>query len=171
MTSLSAKFKKAIYAGSFDPPTKGHVWMIEQAARLFDELHVAIGTNPSKQPTFTAQRKLAMLEAITKPYKNVRVSQFEERLLVEYAKELGCQYIIRGLRSEADFAYEKTMQDANHVLDPDIQTVYLIAPLELSPVSSSFVKGLVGSKDWQAAAAEYVPAVVLDALATLPGRQ
>lgn len=167
MTSITPKHRKAIYAGSFDPPTNGHLWMIEQAARLFDELEVAVGTNPNKQSAFTTDEKLKMLETITQPNKNVHVSQFEDRLLVEYAKQLGCQYIVRGLRSEADFSYEKTMQDTNHVLNPDIQTIFLIAPLELVPVSSSFVKNLVGKKDWQKAASGYVPAIVLEALAKL----
>lgn len=171
MATASPKLKKAIYAGSFDPPTNGHLWMIDRAAALFDEVEVAIGTNPSKQAAFSTRQKIAMLASITQPFKNVHVSQFEGRLLVEYAEELGCQYIVRGLRSEADFNYEITMRDANHVLNPVIQTVYLIAPPELAPVSSSFVKNLVGNRDWQKTAAGYVPAIVLEALATLPNQQ
>ncbi len=95
--------RRAVYAGSFDPPTLGHLWMIQEAQSLFDELIVAIGTNPEKRSTYSIEERRAMLDAITHSFPNVRISVFENRFLVDYAREAKANFIVRGIRSAADY--------------------------------------------------------------------
>ena len=149
--------KKGIYAGSFDPPTNGHLWMIEQGATLFDVLIVAIGTNPEKKYTFSLEARVEMLREIAKPYRNTTVDTFENQFLVNYAKSVGASYILRGIRSENDYEYERIMRHINSDLDPNILTVFLIPPREIAEISSSFVKGLVGPEGWEKTIKRYVP--------------
>jgi len=88
-----------VYAGSFDPPTVGHVWMIEQAVRLFEDCVVAIGINPDKKYTFGLQERLRMLRMTTRGYRNLSVASFSNRYLIEYAQSIGATHILRGIRS------------------------------------------------------------------------
>lgn len=155
---------KAIYAASFDPVTNGHVWMIEQGAQLFDELVVAIGINPEKQYTFSMQERLEFLRAATMPYLNVMVDVFENQYLVRYARAVQASYIIRGIRTEGDYEYERRMRYLNSDLDPDITTLFLIPPREIAEISSSAVKGLVGPEGWELVVARYIPSAVYEAL-------
>jgi pantetheine-phosphate adenylyltransferase len=149
--------KTAIYAGSFDPPTLGHVWMIERGAALFGRLIVAVGTNTDKAYAFSIEERLEMLKALTKGHKNVRVESFENQFLVKYAKSIGVDYIIRGIRTETDFAYERDMRLINGDLEPRIETVFLMPPREIAEISSSFVKGLVGPQGWEKVVSRYLP--------------
>ncbi len=156
--------KKAIYAASFDPVTNGHLWMIEQGAHLFDELVVAIGTNPEKRYTFSVQERLAFLRVATSTYANVTVDAFENQFLVKYARSIDAPYIIRGIRTEEDYENERRMRYLNGDFDPTITTVFFIPPREIAEISSSAVKGLVGPEGWEGIVSRYVPLVVHQAL-------
>ena len=129
--------KKAIYAGSFDPPTNGHLWMIEQGARLFGELIVAIGVNPDKEYTFSLDERVEVLKNITRKCQNIRIDTFENQFLVDYARSVGAAYILRGIRSESDYEYERAMRNINSDLDPNIVTVFLMPPREIAEINSS----------------------------------
>ncbi len=149
--------RKAVYAGSFDPPTTGHAWMIEEGARLFDELIVAVGVNPDKETTFTLEQRLTLLREMTRGMDNVRVAEFENRYLIRWAAEVGAGYVLRGLRNSQDFNYEFTMRQVNEDLEENISTVFLITPRELAETSSSFVKGLVGPRGWEEVVRRFLP--------------
>jgi len=149
--------RRAVYAGSFDPITNGHLWMIETSAKLFDELIVAIGINPDKKYTFTIEERLAMLGETAKNYSNVTVSSFEGKYQVKYAKSMGANYILRGLRDDMDFRYEKAMSSVNMDIESSIETVSFFPPDNLAKVSSSMVKGLIGFEGWEEIVKKYVP--------------
>lgn len=156
--------RSAVYAGSFDPPTLGHKWMIEQGAMLFDNLHVAVAINPTKSPTFSAEERVEMLEEITREHDNVSVGYFTKQYTVHYARALSCEYLLRGLRNAKDYDDEQITASLNRDLAPEIQTVLLPGPEELLKVSSSNVKSLIGPEGWEEAVARYVPEFVFDAL-------
>lgn len=156
--------RRAVYAGSFDPITRGHVWVIEQGAGLFDELVVAVGDNPDKTSTFTLDQRLAFLEEVSRAWPNVRISSFSHRFLIHYAQEQDANYILRGLRNPSDFESEKVMRIINADLDPEIATVFVMPPRQYAELSSSFVKGLVGPEGWEAVVRPYVPDCVYRAL-------
>lgn len=148
---------KGVYAGSFDPPTNGHLWMIRKGSDLFDELVVAIGVNPEKKYTFSMDEREEMLRDITNEYENVDVSSFGEEYVVKYSQKIDADYILRGIRNEEDFGYENKWNKINRDLDPETDMVYMMPPRELSEVSSSVVKDLVGPKGWEGFVNEYVP--------------
>jgi len=149
--------KKAVYAGSFDPITNGHMWMIEEGSRLFDKLIVAIGINPDKKYTFSLDERVDMLERSTRSFPNVEVDTFENQFLVNYATSVGAEYILRGIRTEGDYEYERGMRHINSDLNPEITTVFLMPPREIVEISSSLVKGLVGPENWEEVIEAYVP--------------
>ena len=161
-TVTTTVMKKGIYAGSFDPPTNGHVWMIKQGARLFDALIIAIGTNLDKEYAFSLDTRVKMLRNIAKPYRNATVDTFENQFLVNYARSVGAAYILRGIRSESDYEYERVMRHINSDLDPEIMTTFLIPPREIAGISSSFVKSLVGPQGWKKTVKKYVPQPVYE---------
>lgn len=132
----------AIYPGTFDPPTKGHLDIIERASNLFDNVVVAIGMNSSKVPMLTVDQRLQVLTEISKPFPNVTVECFEG-LLVEYAKSKGAKSIVRGLRAVADFDYEFQIAMVNRKLNPDVDSVFLMTRWEYSYLSSSVVRDVV----------------------------
>ena len=152
--------RKAIYAGSFDPLTNGHFWMIEQGSKIFDELIIAIGDNPDKKYTFSTKERLEMLKDVTKNFKNIKIDSFCNKLLVNYAKEVGADYILRGTRNTSDFNFEQGMSNINRDIDPKITTVILMPPREMCEISSSLVKGLIGPKGWEKVVCKYVPKAV-----------
>ena len=154
--------KRCVYAGSFDPITFGHLWMIEQGSRMFDELVVAIGINPDKRYLFTLEERLTALRSATQSLPSVRVASYENLYLVTYAKQIGANFILRGVRNEQDYGYERGMRYVNAEFDPNIQTIFLIPPRQLCEVSSSFVKGLVGPRGWEHILPKYVPTAVND---------
>lgn len=154
----------AVYAGSFDPLTNGHLWMIEQGAKLFDKLIVAIGANPDKKFFFDPRERLAMLVQATNHIPNVLTEWFNNQYLINYALGMQCRYILRGIRNESDYTYERGMRNINGDLGSDITTVFLIPPRDIAEVSSSMVKGLVGPDGWEKVLAKYVPPVVLEKL-------
>ena len=152
--------KKGIYAGSFDPLTKGHMWMIETGAKLFDEFIVVLGTNPEKNYTFTVEERFALLEESTKNMENVRLDIMGNKFLVKYAEAVGANYILRGIRSENDYSFERVMRHINADMNSQINTVFLMPPREISEVSSSMIKGLIGPDGWQEMVKKYVPTPV-----------
>lgn len=157
-----SSIRRAVYAGSFDPPTNGHLWMIRQAQALFDELIVAIGINPEKRATYSIKERTDMLHAITADFQHVTISTFENQFLVNYAQSIGAQYIIRGIRTGADYEYERSMRYINHDLQSDITTVFLMPPREYAEVSSTMVKGMIGPENWQQVIQRYIPLPVYE---------
>ena len=149
--------KSGVYAGSFDPLTIGHLWMIEQGARLFDRLVVAVGVNPDKRYTFTLEERLDMLRQSTTQFRNVSVDAFSNRYLINYAQSIGATHILRGIRTESDYEFERTMRNINGDLDAGICTVFLMPPRGIAEVSSSMVRGLIGPVGWQKIVRKYVP--------------
>lgn len=156
--------RRAVYAGSFDPPTNGHAFMIAEGARLFDELVVAVGVNPDKRSTFTVETRLELLRAITAQLPNVRVDAFENQFLVRYAAKIGAGYVLRGIRNSSDFDFERTMRMVNQDLEPGVTSVFLVPPRDLAETSSSFVKGLVGPDGWREVVRRFVPPPVFAAI-------
>ncbi|MFA0757561.1 MAG: hypothetical protein PVTTEEND_001528 [Candidatus Fervidibacter sp.] len=130
---------KAVYPGTFDPITNGHLDVIERGARIFDEVIVAVTTNPAKTPWFTVQERVAMIEACCRHLPNVRVMAFEG-LLVSFARQQGATVILKGLRAVSDFDYEFQMAAMNRQLAPDIETLFLMTSLPFAYLSSSIVK-------------------------------
>ncbi len=102
--------RTAVYAGSFDPPTNGHLWMIERGLEMFDRLIVAIGNNPAKRYSFTVEERLEMLRASAGDDTRLEIAYFDNRYLVDYAKKMGAAYILRGIRSPNDYEYERVMR-------------------------------------------------------------
>lgn len=149
--------KKAIYAGSFDPITNGHLWMIKQGSELFDELVVAIGINPDKKYTFSLDERVDMLRKSTRLFPNVEVQTFENQFLVNYASSEDAQYVLRGIRTEGDYEYERGMRHINSDLNPQIATTFLMPPREIAEISSSLVKGIVGLEGWEGVVEGYIP--------------
>ena len=154
----------AVYAGSFDPPTNGHLWMIKKGLELFDKLIVAIGTNPSKSYTFSVEERLELLRASTGAQDRLEVAYFDNRYLVDYAKEQDALFVLRGIRSPDDYEYERVMRHINADLAKEITTVFLMPPRDIAEVSSSMVMGLVGPEGWQSNVKRYVPEQVFEAL-------
>ena len=141
--------KKAVYAGSFDPITNGHMWMIKEGSRLFDKLIVAIGINPNKNYVFSLDERVDMLKKSTRNFPNVEVDIFKNQFLVNYATSVGAEHILRGIRTERDYEYERGMRHINSDLNPKITTVFFVPPREIAEISSSLVKGLVGPEKWE----------------------
>lgn len=157
-----------IYAGSFDPPTNGHLWMIEQGAALFDELVVVLGVNPDKKSFLTESQRLDALRGmLVNAPANVRVEKMPDGFLVDFARRLGATHLLRGIRNTVDFEYEKSMDHMNARMEPGIRTVYLMPPPELEEISSSFVRGFVGVQGWQRWVQASVPANVFNIIASL----
>jgi pantetheine-phosphate adenylyltransferase len=152
--------RTAVYAGTFDPPTVGHQWMIEQGAALFPRLIVGLGVNPGKAPLFPVAVRLAMLRDSVKPLANVSVEEFSNRYLIDFARERGARFVLRGIRTESDYEYERAMRNINGDLAPGVTTVLLMPPREIAEVSSSLVKSLIGPAGWEDVVRKYVPAAV-----------
>ena len=130
---------RAVYPGSFDPVTKGHLDVIERSAALVDELIVAVLKNNAKTPLFSVEERVNILEKATKDIPNVIIKPFDG-LSVNFARENHAQVIVRGLRAVTDFEYELQMAQTNRVLAPDVDTVFLTTSLEYAYVSSTIMK-------------------------------
>lgn len=129
----------AIYPGSFDPITNGHLDLIERGSRLFDHLTIAVLTNLEKSPLFTVEERVEMLEKVTQGIGNVSVEAFSG-LLVDYAMEKKARVILRGVRAFSDFEFELQMALMNRKLEPELETVFLMPAESYSYVSSRLVK-------------------------------
>jgi pantetheine-phosphate adenylyltransferase len=157
--------RTAVYAGSFDPPTNGHLWMIERGLELFDRLIVAIGNNPSKSYSFSVDRRIELLHASVPSCERLTITHFDNRYLVDYAATMGADSILRGIRSSDDYEYERVMRHINADMAPQITTIFLMPPREMAEVSSSMIKGLIGPEGWEEIVRRYVPGPVFDELA------
>ena len=152
---------RAIYPGSFDPVTYGHLDIMKRAAALVDELIVGVLNNNAKTPLFSAEERVRMLEEITKEMPNVRIFPFEG-LLVDFARKMKADLVIRGLRAITDFEYELQMAQTNHKLEPELETVFLTTSLEYSYLSSSTVKEVAA---FGGDISRFVPEIVADRIA------
>jgi pantetheine-phosphate adenylyltransferase len=132
----------AFYAGSFDPPTNGHLDVIRRALTLTDELVIAIGAHPGKAPLFTLEERIEMLEAVSRPYaqgKSLTIVSFDD-LTVDAARRHGATMLVRGLRDGTDLDYEMQLAGMNAALAPDIQTIFLPASPQLRPITATLVR-------------------------------
>ena len=130
---------RAIYPGSFDPVTNGHIDIIKRAAAISDELIVGVLQNKAKTPLFSVEERVIMLREVTKNLKNVKIIPFEG-LLIDFAAQMDAKVIVRGLRAITDFEYELQMSQTNRKLNADIETLFLTTSLEYSFLSSTTVK-------------------------------
>ena len=131
--------KTAVYPGSFDPATRGHIDIISRASRIFDRLLIGVLTNSAKFPLFTYSERVTMLRDLTVHLPNVEVKEFRE-LLIDFAKENKADVIVRGLRAITDFEFELQLAQTNKVMAPQIETIFLTTNLKYSYLSSSMVK-------------------------------
>lgn len=156
--------RTAVYAGSFDPPTNGHVWMIQRGLEMFDRLIVAIGSNPSKSYDFTVEERLELLRASLPSCERLTIAHFDNRYLVDYARQMDAEFILRGIRSPQDYEYERVMRHLNADMAPKVTTVFLMPPRDIAEISSSVIKGLVGPDGWEDTVRRYVPQPVFEAM-------
>ena len=133
----------AVCAGSFDPPTEGHINIIERGLKLFDRIIVAVAVNSSKKTLLTAPERIALLKEIFQKTSSVEIDCFEDRLLVDYVRSKKASVILRGLRTVQDYEYEFQMALANKKLGPDIETAFIMAESEYSHLSSSLIKEIL----------------------------
>ncbi len=129
----------AVYPGSFDPVTLGHMDIISRSSKLFDKLIVGVLVNSSKVPLFSAEERVNMIRGVVSEYANVEVRSFDG-LLVEFARLCKATAVVRGLRAVTDFEYELQMSQTNHIIAPDIDTIFLTTNLNYAYLSSSVVK-------------------------------
>ena len=136
----------AVYPGSFDPFTLGHLDIVQRASRLFDRLVIGVGVNLEKQPLFTADERVELIRLSTAHLNNIEIVTYQG-LTVKFAQQLGAQIVIRGVRPITDIPAELTMMMANRRLAPDIETLFMIADGELAHVSSSLIKEIAPVAD------------------------
>ena len=134
--------KIAVFPGSFDPITIGHVDLVERALPLFDKIYVAIGENNKKQYVYPTEQRKQWLNEVFSKYDNVIVGYYTG-LTVSYCREVGAKYLLRGLRNASDFDYEKTISQLNHIIGDQIETVFLISRPEYSHISSTIVREII----------------------------
>ena len=137
--------KIAVFPGSFDPITTGHVDLIKRAAPLFDKIIVAIGINSQKKYLFSLEQRLDWLNKVFAQNDNIFVDDYEG-LTADYCKQVSASYLVRGLRNSSDFEYEKTISQINNIVGEGIETVFLISKPEFSHISSSIVRELIKGK-------------------------
>lgn len=135
----------AVFPGSFDPITLGHIDLVKRAQHLFDKIIVAVGVNSSKKYLFPLEQRLEWLNLVFKEDDNIFVDHFEG-LTVNFCKEKNANYLLRGLRNASDFDYEKTISQLNHIIGDDLETVFLISKPEYSHVSSTIVREIIKGK-------------------------
>lgn len=131
--------KRAIYPGSFDPLTLGHLDMIKRSAKIVDELVIGVLNNSAKNSLFSLDERVSMIKEMTESMPNVTVASFNG-LLVDYMKEINATIIVRGLRAVTDFEYELQIAQTNHVENPEVETIFLTTSLQYSYLSSTIVK-------------------------------
>ena len=134
-----SRIVRALYPGTFDPVTNGHLDIIERGCRLFDEVTVAVSQNPEKAPLFSLEERMALLSSVTSRWHNVEIDSFKG-LLVNYAVSRGASAIIRGIRAVSDFDYEFQMALMNRRLEDRLETIFLVPAEEYTYLSSSLVK-------------------------------
>ncbi len=150
--------RRALYPGSFDPPTFGHLDMIRRSSQMVDELYVAVLENNAKNPLFSVQERVTMLKELTRSLPNVRVSFFEG-LTADYAREIGATIVVRGLRAVTDFEYELQIAQTNHVINEHLDTIFLVTNLRYSYISSTIVKEVAS---YGGNISNFVPGEIID---------
>jgi pantetheine-phosphate adenylyltransferase len=157
--------RHAVYTGSFDPVSLGHIDIIARGARIFERLTVGVGINPEKHPLFTPQERLELLESVTEGYPNVQVACFEG-LAVSFVRRCGAAVMLRGLRTLTDIEAEFSMTLANRALAHDIETIFLMASEKYSHISSSLIKqvALLGTDSANEPLEAFVPHVAIGLL-------
>ncbi len=177
----------AVYDGSFDPITYGHLHIIQQSLYLFDKIIIAVGINPAKKSMFNIEKRIEMIHAsIQEEWKLVTsnwihgipdysVESMGSNMLYDFARDRKASFLIRGIRNSIDFEYESQMQIVHHKRNlqenQNIQSVYIVPPPEKADISSSFVKGIVGYDGWESLVKNYAPPCVCSALKNLKERQ
>ncbi len=134
--------KIAVFPGSFDPITVGHVNLVERAMPLFDKIVVAVGINSSKKYLFSLEQRIEWLKLVFRGQEKVEVDHFQH-LTAHYCQKIGARYLLRGLRNASDFDYEKTISQVNHIVGEGIETVFLISQPEYSHISSTIVREVI----------------------------
>ena len=137
--SFLQTMKTAVYPGSFDPVTNGHIDVIERALKMFDKVIIVVGDNPDKKPTFSTEERLEMLKESTKNLKNIEIDSFSE-LLLNYVKRKNSKIIIRGLRAVSDFEFEFQRALMNRVVNEEIETIFIMTKEHYVYLNSSIVK-------------------------------
>lgn len=137
--------KIAVLPGSFDPITNGHIDIVNRAIPLFDKVVIAVGINSQKKYLFSLEQRIEWLNDVFKDNDKVEVGSFEG-LTVNYCKEIGARYLLRGLRNASDFDYEKTISQLNHIIGDDLETIFLISQPEYSHISSTIVREIIKGK-------------------------
>lgn len=159
----SLSHRIAVYTGSFDPITSGHLHIIERASKLFETLVVGIGINADKRPMFDIEQRVELVSMVTRDLANVRVETFD-KLAVDFVRSLGSAVMVRGIRPLTDIAGEFTMLMANRQLDPALETVFLMADERFGHVSSSLLKQIAMVSDDDAHLAKFVPQEIIAAI-------
>ena len=160
MDSNSPRPVTAIYPGSFDPVTNGHLDLITRASNIFDKLVVAVAHNFEKDPLFTEKERVEMLETVTFKWTNVEVDVFDG-LLMDYARAKNAHVIVRGIRAVSDYEYELQMAMMNRKIEPDVETVFMLPAEQYSYLSSRLVKELAR---FGGPIKEFVPSIVQERL-------
>jgi pantetheine-phosphate adenylyltransferase len=137
--------KIAVFPGSFDPITIGHVDIVKRSIPLFDKIIVAIGVNTQKKYLFSLEQRTEWIKDVFKDYPTIEVSSYNG-LTINYCKEIGAQYLLRGIRSASDFEYEKTIAHLNHTMESQIETILMLSPPEYSSISSTIVREIILGK-------------------------
>lgn len=137
--------KIALFPGSFDPVTKAHVDIIRRSISLFDKVVIGIGSNSTKQPFLDSEVRTKILKAVFNDEKKIEVTLYEG-LTVDYAREIGASYILRGIRSVSDFEYEKAIAHVNHALVPEIESIFILSKPGYSSISSTIVRDILRNK-------------------------
>jgi pantetheine-phosphate adenylyltransferase len=150
----------AVYAGSFDPPTFGHLDLVERASKVFDNVIIAIGRHPTKKALFSFEERIALLSEITKGIANVRIDSFDG-LLIHFCAKVGARVIVRGLRAATDFEYELQISQANADMAPTIDTVFLPTRTKYTFISASLIREIASHGG---DVGHYAPAIVCEAL-------
>jgi pantetheine-phosphate adenylyltransferase len=160
MSQHPAVARLAIYAGSFDPATLGHLDLIERASALFSDVIVAVGVHPTRKPLFSADERIALLKEVSAHLPNVQVGSFDG-LLIDYCRKVGARVIVRGLRAATDFEYELQIAHANADLCPEVDTIFLPTRTKHGFVSASLVREIASHGG---DVSRYAPAAVCAAL-------
>lgn len=147
---------RAIYPGSFDPVTYGHLDIMKRSCKIVDELIVGVLNNNAKRPLFSVEERVKMLKEVTKEFDNIVIVPFHG-LLIDFAAKMGAKLIIRGLRAITDFEYELQMSQTNHKLGPGVETMFLTTSIEFSYLSSTTVKEIAA---FGGHTSQFVPKVV-----------
>jgi pantetheine-phosphate adenylyltransferase len=152
--------KAALFPGSFDPVTKAHVDIIERSIPLFDKIVIGIGLNSTKEPFLSLALREKMLKAVFANEPKIEISTYKG-LTVEFCKEIGANYMIRGIRTVSDFEYEKAIAQMNHALVPEIESIFIVSKPGYSSISSTIVRDIMRYKG---DVAQFVPKEILEFL-------